>query len=93
MPADPPPDWVLSRCRQVGLRIARIRRDRGLAVDDVAEVAGLDRETVMTAEAGSHAVDLDTLLIVAHTLGVPLAELFHDESATAETAATDDQAD
>lgn len=85
MPTDPLPDWVPSRRREIGLRIAALRRDRGLAVDDVAETTGLDRKTVMTAEAGRHAPTLDTLLLIANALTVPLAELVTDGPAAADT--------
>lgn len=75
MPTDPLPDWVLVRRRAIGHRIAQERQARRLAIDDVAEATGLDRKTVMTAEAGRHAPTLDTLLLVAAALGVPLSEL------------------
>lgn len=87
MPTDPLPDWVPARRREIGLRIAAVRRDRGLAIDDIAEATGLDRKTVMTVEAGRHAPTLDTLLLVAQALAVPLAELVADGPAAADTGA------
>jgi DNA-binding XRE family transcriptional regulator len=87
VPTDPLPDWVPARRRAIGLRIAATRQDRGLAIDDIAESTGLDRKTVMTAELGRNAPTLDTLLLVAQALAVPLAELVADDPAAADTGA------
>lgn len=75
MPTDPLPDWVLTRRRQVGIRIAVRRRALGLSIDDVAEATGLNRKTIMSAEQATHSPTLDTLLLIAAALRVPLAEL------------------
>lgn len=85
MPADPLPAWVPVRRRAVGLRIARARQQRGLAVDDLAGLAGLDRKTIMTTESGRHAPTLDTLLLIAHGLGIPAAVLLADDGPAAGT--------
>lgn len=84
MPIDPPtPEWVLPRRQALGRHIARLRAERGLVVDDIAEATGLDRKTVMATEGGRNAPTLDTLLLIAHALGVSVAELLDDGPAAA----------
>lgn len=89
MPTDPTPDWVPARRRAIGRRIAQERQGQGLAIDDIAERTGLDRKTVMTVEAGRHAPTLDTLLLVAAALGLPLAELVAEDGPAAGTGEAD----
>lgn len=88
MPTDPPaPEWVLPRRQQLGRHVARLRADRGLVVDDVASVTGLDRKTVMATEGGRNVPTLDTLLLIADALGVSVSELLDDGPAAATGAA------
>lgn len=90
MPIDPPtPEWVLPRRQALGRHIARLRAARGLVVDDIASATGLDRKTVMATEGGRHAPTLDTLLLIAHALGVSVAELLDDDGPAAATGGAD----
>lgn len=90
MPIDPPtPDWVLPRRQQLGRHIARTRQARGLVVDDVAEATGLDRKTVMATEGGRNAPTLDTLLLIAHALGLSVSALLDDDGPAAATGIAD----
>lgn len=69
MPA-PAPDL-----RALGVEIARLRQDRGLSIDRMAEAAGVHRKTVIEIEAGRVAARITTLHGIAHALGVPLTDL------------------
>lgn len=75
MPTDPLPDWVLTRRRAIGDNVRAARTARSLSQEKLGELAGLDRKTVNRIEQGAHSTLLDHLLLIAHALGVPLAEL------------------
>lgn len=92
MPADPRPDWVSASRQRIGVRIARLRAARGLTVDGLAEVSGVDRKSVMRAEAGSRYVRLDILLMLARGLDMPLSEMVAEDDPAADTGAADDGA-
>lgn len=62
------------------MRIRRVRERRGLSIDQVAEATFLDRKTVIRTELGRHAASIDNLLLIAHTLGVPLSNLVRQEA-------------
>lgn len=82
MPIDPPtPEWVLPRRQALGRHIARLRAAQGLVVDDIAGATGLDRKTVMATEGARNAPTLDTLLLIAHALGVSVSTLLDDDPA------------
>lgn len=89
MPADPRPDWVLAQRAEIGLRIARLRAARGLTVDGLASASGLDRKTVLRAEAGSRWVRLDVVLLLAAGLGVRPGTLLDMDEPAAGTGAAD----
>ncbi|WP_345311798.1 helix-turn-helix domain-containing protein [Kocuria gwangalliensis] len=61
--------------RALGLEIARLRRDRGMSIERVAEIAEVHRKTIIQIEAGRVAARISTLHGIAHALGVPLTEL------------------
>lgn len=69
------PDWVITRRREIGHRIACLRAARGLTVDQLAEASELDRKSVMRAEGGSHSSGIDVLIQLAAGLGITLAYL------------------
>ncbi|MFB7364148.1 helix-turn-helix domain-containing protein [Streptomyces hydrogenans] len=71
----PPPDWVLDRRRQVGDRIRAARLHANLTQEAVAHRVPMDRSTYIRIEQGQSAATLDTLLLVADVIGVPLAHL------------------
>jgi len=72
---NPRPEWVLARRTQLGHRIAALRADAGLSQDDLAERAGLDRRSIQRYEAGSREPQYGDLLLIAHALDIPLADL------------------
>lgn len=78
MPPTPPPDWVLTRRRAVGERIRTTRRSRRLTQETLAELAGLDRQSINRIEGGLASPRLDNLLRIAHALDVPTASFFEE---------------
>lgn len=67
------------------LRLSELRAERGLTYDQLAELSGVSRATLVTIETGSSRSrrpdspssrgSLETWWRVARALGVPLAEL------------------
>ena len=69
MPA-PAPDL-----RALGVEIARLRREKGMAIDRLAEASEVHRKTIIQIKAGRVSARVTTLHAIAHALGVPLPEL------------------
>lgn len=69
MPA-PVPDL-----RALGVEVARLRRERGMSIDRLAEAAEVHRKSIIQIEAGRVSAKISTLHGIAHALGVPLTEL------------------
>lgn len=61
--------------RALGVEVARLRRERGMSIDRLAEAAGVHRKSIIQIEAGRVAAKISTLHGIAHALGVPLPEL------------------
>lgn len=61
--------------RALGIEIARLRRERGMSIDRLAEAAEVHRKSIIQIEAGRVAAKISTLHGIAHALGVPLTEL------------------
>lgn len=79
MPSAPPPDWVIARRRAIGDRIRVARLDRNFTQERLAERAGVDRQAINRIEQGHQSPRLDTLLLLADALGMPLSALLRDE--------------
>jgi DNA-binding XRE family transcriptional regulator len=75
VPTDPLPDWVPAARRAIGDRIRATRTGRKLSQEALAELVGVDRKTINRVEQGTHATSVDHLLLIAHALDVPLADL------------------
>lgn len=75
MPSAPPPAWVLDRRRAIGDQIRAARRDANLTQEKLAELAGLDRQSINRIEQGHQAAIIDNLIRIADALGVPLSDL------------------
>lgn len=71
----PPPDWVLARRRAIGDQIRAARLHANLTQEAVANIAGMDRPTYNRIEQGHASALLDTLILIADAIGVPLADL------------------
>jgi transcriptional regulator with XRE-family HTH domain len=72
---NPRPEWVLARRTQLGRRIASLRTQAGLSQDQLAERAGLDRRSIQRYEAADRDPQYGDLLLIAHALNTPLADL------------------
>jgi len=59
----------------IGARVQRLRRDRGLTQEVLAEAVGIEPTTVSRFETGARAMSLSTLALVAQHLGVGLGDL------------------
>lgn len=75
----PPTDRVITRRRQVGDHIRRVREDLNLSQHEVCGRSGIDIATYSRIEQGHSSPLLDTLIRIADAMGVPLAELVGDE--------------
>jgi transcriptional regulator with XRE-family HTH domain len=75
VPLDPTPAWVPTRRRVIGARIRAARRDAQLSQVQLAERIGRDHKTIHKYETASSVPNLVDLLLIADTLGIPLADL------------------
>lgn len=75
MSSAPPPDWVLERRRAIGERIRAARWLTGLTQEKLAELAGMDRQSINRIEQGHASPLLDNLIRIADALNVSLADL------------------
>ncbi|MES9804905.1 helix-turn-helix domain-containing protein [Streptomyces cinereoruber] len=71
----PTPEWVLARRRQIGDQIRGARLHANLTQEQVAHLVPMDRATYNRIEQGHASAGLDTLILIAHVIGVPLADL------------------
>lgn len=69
------PDWVPTRQRQIGDRIRTVRRTAGLSQVQLGERIGRDHKTIHRYEHATSVPTLIDLLLIAHALNVPLANL------------------
>jgi transcriptional regulator with XRE-family HTH domain len=75
VPTDPLPDWVLTRRREIGDSVRAARERRKLTQEKLGELVDLDRKTINRIEQGAYSTLIDHLLLIAHALDVPLADL------------------
>lgn len=75
---DPVPADILARRRRIGLRIrdARLRAD--LTQERLGELVDLSRNTIGNIELGNFSPRLDSLLMIADAVRVPLGHLVRD---------------
>ncbi|MFD4740639.1 helix-turn-helix transcriptional regulator [Streptomyces virginiae] len=78
MHTEPPPDWAPARRRVIGARLREARTVAGLSQERLAEMAGIDRKTVVRLEGGTSDARLTVWLRLARALGVSLAELVRE---------------
>ncbi|MEU9861351.1 helix-turn-helix transcriptional regulator [Streptomyces sp. NPDC047971] len=71
----PPPEWALARRRQIGDQIRAARLHANLTQEAVANAIPMDRATYIRIEQGQASPLLDSLILIADAIGVPLAEL------------------
>ena len=75
VPLDPMPNWVLTRRRAIGERIRATRKAAGLSQARLGERVGRDHKTIHRWETASTNISLTDLLLLAHALDTPLADL------------------
>ncbi|CUW29732.1 MULTISPECIES: helix-turn-helix domain-containing protein [Streptomyces] len=76
MPRPTPPDErVITRRRQVGEQIRRVREKHNMSQQDVCGRSGIDVATYSRIEQGHSSPKLDTLIRIADAIGVPLTHL------------------
>ncbi|MCX5587526.1 helix-turn-helix domain-containing protein [Streptomyces erythrochromogenes] len=73
-----PPDWVLARRRRLGARLRAARTEANLTQQEVGLRTGIDRSQVGKIEMGKDAALIDTLILMADAIGVPLSELVRE---------------
>ncbi|MFJ1865565.1 helix-turn-helix transcriptional regulator [Streptomyces sp. NPDC088097] len=78
MSTDPPPTWAVARRRAIGARLRDARTDAHLSQEQLAELAGIDRKTVVRLEGGTSDARLTVWLRLARAVKVPLAHLVRE---------------
>lgn len=75
---DPVPDHVLARRRRIGKKIRDARLYADLTQERLGEMVDLSRNTIVNIETGVHSPRLDSLLMIADAVRVPLDELVRE---------------
>ena len=60
-----------------GKRLRKLRTERGIAQEKLAEVAGLDRTYISKIEKGERNISLDTIGKLANALEIEVKEFFN----------------
>lgn len=69
------PDWVIARRHQIGDQIRAARQRAHMSQEAVAHAVPMERPNYVRIELGQASATLDTLLLIANAIGVPLAQL------------------
>jgi transcriptional regulator with XRE-family HTH domain len=75
---DPVPEPVRARRRAIGRRIREAREAAGLTQEQLAEQTDLVRNTIGNVELGNYSPRLDSLLMIADAVRVPLSQLVRE---------------
>ena len=67
----------------LGRRIAEVRSARGLSQEALAELLHVSRQTISNWERGKTLVDIQSLMLMAEALDMPLVELLGEEQVNA----------
>lgn len=70
----------------LGLRIRRVRKERGLTQQTLAELSHQEPSNISHIERGATKLGLPTLVSIANALGVTADDLLCDSLASADTA-------
>jgi transcriptional regulator with XRE-family HTH domain len=68
-------DTITSALDQVGVRLKRLRAQRGITLTDLADTTGISKSTLSRLETGQRRPSLELLLPLAQAYRVPLDEL------------------
>ncbi|WP_097865942.1 helix-turn-helix domain-containing protein [Streptomyces sp. rh34] len=74
----PPPAWVITRRRAIGDRIRAARLAARQTQEQIALNTGMDRATYNRIEQGHSAALVDSLILIADAIGVPLSDLVRE---------------
>lgn len=66
----------------VGKRITRLRQQRGITTNRLANLAGLSQSFIRSVELGEKGITVDNLALICDVLQVTLAEFFEGMSDT-----------
>lgn len=61
---------------QIGVELQRIREERGLSVEELAEKSGVSATTIRVMERGTREVSGDTVAKLARPLGLTFEEVW-----------------
>lgn len=75
----------------IGDRVKRLRLAHGWSQTELANRAGVSRNTVVRMETSAQGLSIDAYLVVADALGVQLWQLFRDEEAVQDPERTEDE--
>lgn len=64
----------------VGIKIAEIRKEKGLSQEQLSEMSGVSRVTIARLETGCSSPKLPTLKAIADALGVSIDDLIDREA-------------
>jgi transcriptional regulator with XRE-family HTH domain len=67
---------MITEIRGFGHHVRRLRRERGLTQESLAERAGLSSDAIRKIERGQMSPTLKTLRRLCHGLGISLSALF-----------------
>jgi transcriptional regulator with XRE-family HTH domain len=70
-----PAERIAAALDQVGLRLKRLRTQRGVTLAALSEVTGISTSTLSRLETGQRRASLELLLPLAQAYGVPLDDL------------------
>jgi transcriptional regulator with XRE-family HTH domain len=68
------------------MRVAEIRKQKGLSQTDLAEMVGVEQPTISRFEQGGDGITLRLIKQIADALEVSVADLFADDRTPAEQA-------
>ena len=63
------PNGTEDICRNIGIRVACLRREAGMTQKDLAEKCGMAQPNIARIEAGTYATSIDVLSRIAEALG------------------------
>ncbi len=64
---------------EIGRRIKKIRKHKGLSQEKLAELISVSFQQVQKYESGINRLNTDKLQAIAHSLAVPVASFFEDQ--------------